>query len=254
MRILVDRGEPFLYPGGETGCLLIHGLTGAPEEMRWMGRFLADQGFTVLGVRLFAHGTQVADMNRARWQDWLANVEDGYHMLRGLTTEMVVMGISMGGALALLLAREFEVAGVLLMATPVRLPEARIERIRPLLPLISKVVPTLRLPGESDWVDKEAEKLQLYYHEFPVRASAELHDLLEEMRASLGMVKAPALLLYAEGDVGTPPDAAQFIYDKLGSADKQILWLENSGHNIPRDASREQAFEAAASFIRRVTA
>ncbi len=253
MKIVVDRGEPFLYPGGDTGCLLVHGLTGAPEEMRWMGRFLADEGFTVLGVRLFAHATQVADMNRARWQDWLANVEDGYHMLRGLTEKVVVMGISMGGALSLLLAMEFDLAGLLIMATPVRLPDARIERARALLPLVSKVVPTLRLPGESDWVDKEAEKLQLYYPKFPVRASAELHDLLAEMRGALGMVKAPTLLMYARGDIGTPPESAQVIHDGLGASDKRILWLENSGHNIPRDASREQAFETAAAFVRRVT-
>ncbi|MDK1046444.1 MAG: hypothetical protein QGM45_12280, partial [Anaerolineales bacterium] len=89
MRVLVDRGEPFFYPGGDIGCLLIHGFSGAPEEMRWMGKYLAEHGFTVLGVRLFAHATQVTDMNRARWEDWLANVEDGYHMLRGLASQVV---------------------------------------------------------------------------------------------------------------------------------------------------------------------
>ena len=186
MSFVVDRGEPFLYLGGDTGCLLVHGLTGAPEEMRWMGKYLSEQGFTALGVRLFAHATQVTDMNRARWRDWLADVEDGYHMLRGLTEKVVVIGISMGGALSLLLAREFDLAGLLVMATPIRLPDARIERARALLPLVSKIVPTLRLPGESDWVDKEAEELRLYYPKFPVRASAELHDLLAEMRGRSG--------------------------------------------------------------------
>ncbi len=254
MSFIVERGEPFLYPGGDTGCLLVHGLTGAPEEMRWMGRYLADQGFTVLGVRLFAHATQVADMNRARWRDWLATVEDGYHMLQDITKEVVTIGISMGGALSLLLAREFEVSGVLVMATPTRLPDPRVERFRRLLPLASKFVPTLKLPGESDWVDKDAEKLQLYYREFPVRASAELHDLLREMRGSLASINAPTLLMYAKGDLGTPPDSAQFIYERLDSNDKEVIWLENSGHNIPRDASREQAFEAAAAFVRRVAA
>ena len=254
MRVVVDRGEPFFYPGGDIGCLLIHGFTGAPEEMRWMGKYLAEQGFTVLGVRLFAHATQVADMNRARWEDWLANAEDGYHMLRGLGSQVVVIGMSMGGALTLLLAREFEPAGILVMATPIRIPDNRVERIRPLLPLISKVMPTIRLPGGSDWADKEAEKLQLHYHEIAVRSAAELHDLLGEMRRSLGRVRAPALLLYAKGDLGTPPNAAHFILEQLGSSDKQILWLENGGHNIARDAGREQAFEAAAEFIRRIAA
>ena len=139
------------------------------------------------------------------------------------------------------------------MATPIRIPDARVRRIRILLPVISKFMPTIRLSGESSWADKETEKLQLHYHEFPVRAVAELHDLLGEMRGSLGRVKAPALLIYARGDLGLPPDSAQFIHDRLGSSVKQILWLENGGHNIARDSGREQAFVAATEFIGRVT-
>jgi len=42
-----------------------------------MGEYLAKRGYTVLGIRLFAHATQPDDMLRARWWDWLAAVEDG---------------------------------------------------------------------------------------------------------------------------------------------------------------------------------
>jgi carboxylesterase len=66
---LIPRGEPFFYKGGTTGCLLVHGFTGTPDEMRPLGKHLSDNGFTALGIRLFAHSTKPADMTRARWQD-----------------------------------------------------------------------------------------------------------------------------------------------------------------------------------------
>jgi esterase/lipase len=44
--------NPFTFEGGPVGCLLVHGFSGSPPEMRPMGEFLAGKGLTVLGVRL----------------------------------------------------------------------------------------------------------------------------------------------------------------------------------------------------------
>ena len=118
MSVIVPRGEAFLFPGGPVGCLVVHGFTGAPAEMHWFGEQLAGHGYSVLGVRLFAHATRLEDMRRARPQDWLASVEDGYHLLRGLSESIVVMGLSLGGILALHTASRLPVAGVVAMSTP----------------------------------------------------------------------------------------------------------------------------------------
>jgi len=45
--MLIPTAEPFFYPGNETGCLLIHGFTGAPKEMRWLGEYLTGKGYNV---------------------------------------------------------------------------------------------------------------------------------------------------------------------------------------------------------------
>jgi carboxylesterase len=42
------------------------------------------------------------------------------------------------------------------------------------------------------------------------------------------------------------------LYDRLGSTDKEMLWIEKSGHVITTDMQRETAFKAAAGFIRRI--
>lgn len=222
--------------------------------MRWMGEFLAEQGFSVLGVRLFGHATRPEDMIRARWSDWLASAEDGFNMLQKQTAQVICIGLSMGGALSLLLARDLPVSGVVVMSTPAQSPDARLRRLRPVIPLLSRFWRFAGKDDDSDWHDHEAEQLQVHYGVYPVRATAELNDLLNEMRATLHRVTSPVLLIYAEGDDTTPQVSAQIIHDRLGTGDKEILWLKDSGHNIPRDASRQQAFEAAAAFANRVTA
>ena len=95
--MIVKNAEPFYFSGNSTGCLLIHGFTGAPTEMQPLGEFLANQGYTVLGPRLAGHGTQIEDMNRMNWGDWSNSVLDAWHLLKPLTTEIFLIGLSMGG-------------------------------------------------------------------------------------------------------------------------------------------------------------
>jgi len=60
-------------------------------------------------------------------------------------------------------------------------------------------------------------------------------------------------LIYSSGDLTVPTDHAQQIYAALGTQDKKIVRVENSGHNLPRDAEREKVFSAITEFVRRVT-
>lgn len=84
-RLIVSGAEPYLFQGGRTACLIVHGFNRSTRENHDRGKFLAGQGFTVLGIRLPGHATTPADMRRVRWTDWLAAVEDGWNLLNGLS-------------------------------------------------------------------------------------------------------------------------------------------------------------------------
>ena len=252
MSVLLPRGQAFLYPGGPVGCLVIHGFTGAPAEMRWFGGQLAHAGYSVVGVRLFAHATQPEDMFRARPQDWVASVEDGYHLLRGLSEQVVVMGLSLGGILSLHFASRFEVRGVVAMSVPYILMAPWVKRIRPLLPALSRFVPYMD-KGAPDWRDPHLADDHLEYPKHPVRAAASLVDVHTEMLRRLPLITAPVLMIASHGDATAPPWHTQAIFDRLRTADKQIVLVENSGHVITRDLERQRVVDSAAAFVRRVT-
>ena len=102
--VILPEAEPFAFPGGDVGCLLVHGFTGNPSSMRPMGEYLAGQGFTVVGPRLKGHGTRVEDMFDNTYQDWIASAEAGLDEIRKQCRTVFVAGLSMGATLAMHLA------------------------------------------------------------------------------------------------------------------------------------------------------
>ena len=252
MSQFLEGGEPFFFPGGDIGCLLIHGFTGAPKEMLGLGEHLAGQGYTVLGSRLFGHSTVLKDMVRARWRDWVASALDGYYLIRGACTKVVIMGLSLGGALALYLGTHHPVDGLVAMSTPYVTPHPLMKPLRPILPLLS-LIWRFAAKGPSDWRDPEAAKDHVDYEGYPIRGAVEVDNLLAKMRLGLPLITAPVLLMYSRGDATVNVEHAQAIHADLRSSDVKLMWFENSGHVITRDAEREAVFAAATEFVRQVT-
>jgi len=255
MNQIIPTAEPFFLPAStEVGILLVHGFTGAPKEMRWLGEHLHAQGFTVLGVRLAGHATQPEDMIRSSYGDWLASVEDGYHLLSGLVKTIYCMGLSMGGVLTLATAAYLPYKGLVTMSTPYCLPpDPRLRHIG----WISKTIPYMPKgtgePGEG-WFDKAAWKEHVSYPQNPVHAIGELNKLLEIMRGALPQIQKPVLLIHSRDDHYVVEESMPQIYAHLGTPDKQMLWIEGSGHVVTRAAQRQTVFKAAADFVRRVEA
>lgn len=255
MAHIIPTTEPFLFLGdpSKPACLLIHGFTGTPKEMRWMGEHLNKQGYTCLGIRLTGHATQPEAMIRSRWTDWAASVEDGYRLLCGLTENIFLVGLSMGGILSLFMSSQIKVKGVIAMSTPSRLPTDYPIRFLKLVSLLVRFRPKSNEPPGSGWFDKTAYQDHIAYGKNPVRSSAELKALILEMHAALPKVRIPVLLMHSKDEKYILADNMESIYAELVNApEKTKLYVTGSGHVLTRDARREQVFQAAVEFIQRV--
>jgi carboxylesterase len=247
-RLVQPEAAPFLYPGNSIGCLLVHGFTGSPREMRLMGNYLRPQGWTILAPRLAGHGTSPKDLERCKWHDWLADVEDGVSMLRETCSKVFVAGLSMGAALSIIAAERYDVDGLIAISAPYSMP--RDWRIK-LIPVLKYLMPSVS-KGPSDWDDEANAIGHSAYKGWTTAAIPELSKVIEVMHRSAPNVTVPALLIQAAHDSSIPLEHVQLHYNDLGSRDKEILIVEHSGHVVTRDTDREIAFEKTAQFIKRL--
>jgi carboxylesterase len=241
-----STAEPFFFPGDHTGCLLIHGFTGTPKEMHWLGEYLSEQGFTVLGIRLPGHATHPDDMVRTRWWDWLNAVYDGIHMLHNSTDHIFLIGLSMGSALALTAAAHTQVAGVVAMSTPFEVNAGWQKNYLRQISLFRPSVPKQHYSGVNPTTNKE----QVSYPIYPTRSLAELVDLLAEMRQSLPLIQNPVLLMQGQLDQTVTIENFETIYNSLRVQEKHSLLFENGGHILTRGDDRFEVYKAIADFIR----
>ena len=186
---VMPGAEPFSHDGSDTGVLLCHGFTGSPHSLRAWAQYLADAGLSVSLPRLPGHGTTWQEMARTRWEDWYAEVNRAFEELRGRADQIFVMGLSMGGCLALRLAEvQGDAVSGLVLVNPSVTADTRLFALAPLLKL---VVPSLK--GVASDIKKEGVT-ELSYERTPVRAAATLPGLWRSTQDQLGEIRAPVLV------------------------------------------------------------
>jgi carboxylesterase len=250
MPFTVPGAEPTLLRAGPTACLLLHGFTAQPEEMRFLADDLHGRGCTVLNVRLAGHGTHPRDLVRVRWTDWLLSVEDGLDILRGVSERTVLIGQSMGGMIALTAAARYPVAGVVTLSTPYSgFPPLQVFLGR-LLGLFGTVA-RKRVAGHPELGQRREADYPAYVR-YPVKKLSEVAKLQEAMRESLAQVKVPVLAVQSHQDKGVSRDALEQIYHHLGSTKKEKLWLDGLDHSVVRDEKRQVVFDAIYQFLQKL--
>ncbi len=246
----LPNAEPFFFPGNSIGCLLIHGFTGTPHEMRELGERLAAAGYTVLGPVLAGHATTLADMTPTRWHDWYGSVTAAYDQLRDQCNAIFPIGLSLGGALALHLAAHRPVEGVVAASTPFTIENPLIPFFRT-FPLLYRLIPSIdKNPKDNDTLDPTVRARHPEYSTNPTRCAASLIlDFLPHLRDDLRDVRAPALLIQSHGDRVIPAHSMPEIYARLGSREKEMVWLDQSGHLVLEDYAKETAFSNILRFV-----
>ncbi|MBQ1335511.1 MAG: alpha/beta fold hydrolase [Selenomonadaceae bacterium] len=245
--MILPGAEPFLLPGGPEGVLLIHGFTGLPAELLLMGKYLQERGFTVLGVRLAGHGTTAEDMSHMTDEDWMDSVRDGYAVLAGCTESISVVGHSMGGLFALLLAAEEQVSRIVTLAAPIVIAKERgIQFLPP-----REISEGLFVPKARRKIKGVPPVVNHTYRKMPLISVHEMLDAIETVKVHLSEVRVPALIVHSRQDHTAAPESAEYIYEHISSEEKEIYWLEDMGHLLPIEEGRELVFERVAAFLQK---
>lgn len=242
---VLPGAEPFEHDGGRVGALLCHGFTGSPQSLRPWAEFLAEAGLTVSLPRLPGHGTSWQEMNRTRSEDWYAEAARAFEELRGKTDEIFVMGLSMGGCIALRIAelRPDTVRGVVVV-NPSLTPDTKLFLLAPVLRLF---------PGSLKGIGSDIKKpgvAEVAYGRVPVRAAATLPRLWGPAVAGLGQLSAPVLVYRSTVDHVVGPASLRLLRAALPADRLTIRDCANSYHVATLDNDAAAIFSGSLEFVR----
>ncbi|HEX5125265.1 MAG TPA: alpha/beta fold hydrolase [Rhodocyclaceae bacterium] len=267
---MILPSEIFLA-GGACGVLLIHGLTGTPNEMRTVARGLHRAGFTVSATQLAGHCGDEKDLLATGWQDWFASVEAAADKLRGETDQIFVGGLSMGAVLSLKYAIEHpdKVSGLALYGTTFfydgwSIPA--IARLSFLLPILDRMgigkknsfVETFPFGIKNERVRRSISKRMLSGDSAaaglagnPWPSLAEFYRLSRNVQRNLARVRTPCLVMHArEDDVASLRNA--HLIERRVSAPVETVVLDDSYHMITVDQQRDVVIEKSAGFFKKI--
>ena len=249
MRRLLPGAEPFRFDAdGDAGVLLVHGFTGSPFEMRPLGEYLAERGVGSVAPLLRGHGTHPRDLLDCGYRDWLADAGVALGELRARYRSVFLVGLSMGGVIALNLAArqagDRGIAGVVPLCAPVRLRDWRLGHLAVLQHLVR-----WHAWGRPDVNDSGAWDRLVGYRRFRAASIGQVQLLVDDTRDLLPAIRQPILVVQAREDHVVPARNAVELIEAVGSSDRQLLWLDNSYHVVTMDYDAPVLNAAVADFV-----
>ena len=245
---LIPGAEPWSHEGGPAGALVLHGFTGNPGSMRGVAEALAEAGFTVDLPLLPGHGTKIEDMIPTGFADWSADAEARYQDLAARCEQVVVVGLSMGGALtAWLGAQHPEIAGLVCINAVVSVPPGMREAVAEVLATGAD-----RFAGIGSDIAKPGV-VETAYAETPLAPLLTLFDAAEEFGGRLGEITSPMLIVTSTQDHVVPPDNSDLLAGAVSGPVERLV-CERSYHVVTQDYDAELVIERTVDFARKVTA
>ncbi|RTL68818.1 MAG: alpha/beta fold hydrolase [Hyphomicrobiales bacterium] len=264
------EGRGLFYPGGRTGVLLIHGLSGTPVEMRFIANGLAREGYTVSCPQLAGHCETLEQLRASTWQDWYGSTEQALLQLSERCDQVFVAGLSMGGLLSLRLAalHPDKVKGAMVYAPTLWLDGWGV-------PLYAKLFSLVRQKWAADLMHfterppygikdhrlraliaealHSGDPSKAGFFSIPGGPMIELRWLVDDLRKRLADVKQPVLLLHPREDDRASLRNSTYLQKHLGGRVETIV-LEDSYHVVTLDKQRDVVLQKSVSFVQALLA
>ncbi len=247
----VDTSE-FFFDGDGLSALLVHGLSGTPYEMRYLGERLAAAGIRVRGVRLAGHAGAPEELGQTTHENWYESVVQGFEELRHYGQPNIVIGLSAGAVLAARLAAEQRdaISGLVMLSPAFFLPfyvTAGLKAMKLMGSLSRRIY--LQAESGSDIHDHSAQLVHPSSHLMPLSAPIELLELSAIVRQKLSGVTQPTLIVHSQLDHTCPCDRnVNYLMEHLGSPQKRAVVLKESFHVITVDSEKERVAKEVTDF------
>ncbi|MDH4077163.1 MAG: lysophospholipase [Acidimicrobiia bacterium] len=204
--------------GPRAAVVLVHGIGEHSGRYDHVGRFLAQRGHDVLAFDSRGHGQSGGRRGHVdHFRLFLDDVEDHVLERRQLGLPVVLIGHSLGGLISATYVVERRPAPDLLVLSAPALKAQIPAWQRRLAPMLSRVWPTVFVPGGIDGalLSRDPEVQRAYLSD-PLRVAGstarlgqQIFATMETTAANLDRITLPTYVLHGSDDQLVPPAASQ---------------------------------------------
>jgi carboxylesterase len=247
---VVVGAEGFVHERvGAPAVLLLHGAGDTPQALRYLAAALYEHGFHVAAPLLPGHGRSIAAFARVGADDLIDAARATYDDLRQAHPWLGIIGLSMGGALAVQIAADNPDLPALGLAAPYLAMPARIERVARFAWLWGPLVPVLRSADGCSVLDPVERERSLGYGVFTPAALRALRTTMRRAVAALPRVVAPTLIVQSREDNRISVADAEHAFNLLGAREKRLQWITGAAHVITVDYGRDGVIASLTSWM-----
>ena len=226
--------------------LFIHGFTSTPGSIKdWAEGIHKGLGASMEVPLLPGHGTTWDKLNTIHWQDWESACLAAFDRLAASGKPVVVGGLSLGGLLACLVALRRPVAGLILVNNLMWLDNPALF-LAPIIKRLKASIPAIA----GDIANPEIKEPA--YSQVATGGIDQFRRLMKFVRGRLGEITSPLLLFKSRQDHVIPLSSARRTYHKIGSTQKELVWLERSYHVATLDYDLGLIIEKSTRFLQSV--
>jgi carboxylesterase len=216
--------------------IFIHGFGGNIDEVAPLTGFFSRKGYRTISPKLKGHTGAWHDLKGVKYQDWIQSVADEVETVENNVTDLVVIGFSMGGLIALNLALYHRFAAVITINTPIYYWD------------LKRIVLNLL----NDFKTHECSHLQRCLDSsvtLPIGAMLNFKLLLKQTKPIIGEITCPLYVLQGLDDEAVMSRSANYIYERARAAVKRIDFFDHSGHGMLQSAAAESAITNIERFV-----
>jgi len=253
--LMYDAEPCYLGPlDSPRAVLLVHGFVGAGSNFNRLPDELAKRGWRVRVMLLPGHGTTPRNLEQVTADSLITSVRDELALLRKTHGTVAIIGHSMGGALAAIVASEGGVDRLVLCAPYFAVTHKWYYFLKPetWVDITKPVVRWVRKTDDFIQVNRREAIDQIVSYEFvPVRSIDVLNEIGERSRGDdvLGRISCPVLMLHGRGDEAASFEVSRRAFESIGSTDKRFITFERSNHHLFFDYERDEVVGEIIRFL-----
>lgn len=245
MSLIIDTNS--LMEAGDwmkIGVLFLHGFSGGPYEVEPFAHYIEQRIDWVISIPTFSgHGdAEHLAMKGYKAEHWMMEAEIAYRQLKKQVDEVIVVGFSMGGIIAMYLSIRYPVKKLVLLS-------AAAKYVSP-----TQLVKDVRAIAQ-DMVHKKLEENELFarykfkFKNVPLTATIEFMKVVKKTEPYIKNIQCPTFIVQGELDGIVPSATAQILFEQIQSQQKQMYISDCGKHHICYSDDCEQWFDQVYQFL-----